>query len=165
MKTPGFKKGLAIATLFFALHLAKAQYNTAIGLRAGFTSGLTVKHFFGGGNKAVEGIIGLWPYSTSITGLYEVHKGAGTAGLNFYYGVGAHVAFRTSRIYYSRYYDRYYRYYYNNALGIDGILGIEYKVPEIPFALSLDLKPFIEFHNDGYVYSALDPGLGLKIAF
>ncbi|MBS3913859.1 MAG: hypothetical protein KG003_05130 [Bacteroidetes bacterium] len=144
---------------------AKSQdYNNAIGLRAGLTSGLTIKHFMGN-SRAIEGIIGIWPYSTSITGLYEVYKGAGAAGLNWYYGGGAHASFYTGRIYYNRYYDRYYRAYDDHAFGLDLILGLEYKIPEIPFALSLDIKPFLEIHRGGGTYTALDPGLGLKIAF
>jgi hypothetical protein len=158
-----------------ATHEASAQtqpndpgsvnYSTAIGLRGGETSGLTVKHFFNTGN-AIEGIIGFWPSALSVTGLYEHNVPAGPDGLYWYYGGGAHLAFQTGRIYYVNEGMRYYRYT-DDALGfgIDGVLGIEYKVPPIPFAFSLDIKPFIEVNTRGRAFVALDPGLGIKVAF
>ena len=51
------------------------------------------------------------------------------------------------------------------ALGLDGIVGLEYKIPEIPFAISLDMKPLIEIDGNGYFYFAFDPGFGLKFTF
>lgn len=178
MKTIGnLKRKLIVAGLFLSVSVKaqqiivtepqnKTTYNTAIGLRAGGTSGLTVKHFFGSGN-AIEGIIGIWPNAFSLTGLYEKNVNAGLAGLNFYYGGGAHLSAETGRYYdYRR--DGYYYYRYSDGspgLGIDGILGIEYKIPPIPFAISLDLKPFVEVNANGRIYTAIDPGLGIKIAF
>lgn len=140
-------------------------YTTAIGLRAGETSGLTIKHFTGS-NQAVEGIIGIWPNAISLTALYERHASGNTEGFSWYYGAGGHVAFETGRIY--RISDRSFYYRYPDrevGIGIDGILGLEYKIPPIPFALSLDLKPFVEINTGGIVFIALDPGLGIKVTF
>jgi hypothetical protein len=145
-----------------------SSYSTAIGLRAGETSGMTFKHFFNDVN-AFEGIIGVWPYALGITGLYETHKPAfETEGFKWYYGGGAHARFGTNRIYYV--YRNGERYYYRYSsgkigLGLDGILGLEYKINPIPFALSLDIKPFMEIDNDGIFYMSVDPGLGIKVAF
>lgn len=142
-----------------------STYHTAIGLRAGGTSGLTVKHFMGSG-AALEGIVGLWNNAFSLTGLYEKHVGAGAPGLNWYYGGGFHVAAQNNR------FDNRNRYYYRDyyadggvGIGIDGILGIEYKINPIPFAISVDLKPFLEINTNGGSFFALDPGIGLKFAF
>lgn len=148
---------------------AQSNYNTAIGLRAGETSGLTVKQFVGS-ETAFEGILGAWRYGISATLLYEKYRSTTVSNLNWYYGGGGHVAFE------NRYYDRYYYYngryyvadYYANGgmgLGIDGVLGLEYKIPNAPIAFSLDLKPFIEFNTHGGVWTAIDPGLGVKVAF
>jgi hypothetical protein len=144
-------------------------YRTAIGIRAGETSGLTFKRFVSP-NMAVEGIIGFFPNAIGITGLYEGYVATDVEGLNWYYGGGAHVTAgtgATNRTYYSPRTGRYevYRYRdYGVGLGIDGIAGIEYKIPRAPFAFSLDVKPYIEV-NSGDVYLALDPGLGIKVAF
>jgi hypothetical protein len=54
----------------------KSTYRTAFGLRAGITSGLTIKHFVTNAG-AIEGIVGVWPNSFTITALYEHHVNAG----------------------------------------------------------------------------------------
>lgn len=146
------------------------NYRTAIGIRFGYTSGLTVKHFFNNGN-AFEGIVGTWANAFSLTGLYEWHVPSSVNGLKWYYGVGAHATvYREGYYYYNEGRNgrpfRYYRYDDNGTgVGVDAILGIEYKIPPIPFALSLDLKPNIEFNTNNRVYGALDPGLGIKFTF
>lgn len=173
---------LLLSIVFFSYSEAKAQespaintgnYRTAIGLRAGYTSGLTIKHFMSSGS-AIEGIIGAWPNAFSITGLYELHRPTTINGLKWYYGLGAHATFYSSRYYYHNHrgehhghHNHYYRYEGDGAgVGIDGILGLEYKIPPIPFALSLDIKPMIEFNTtNSLFYTAFDPGLGIKFTF
>lgn len=148
--------------------IGKSSYNTAIGLRAGETSGMTIKHFMSE-RDAFEGIIGMWPYALGVTALYERHETAfNLEGMNWYFGGGGHATFGTGRVYYwDRYGDRYYYRYRsgNMGLGVDGILGLEYKIKAIPFALSLDIKPFMEVNTDGGLYLSLDPGFGIKVAF
>ncbi|MFN3916612.1 MAG: hypothetical protein ACK4K0_02615 [Flavobacteriales bacterium] len=148
-----------------------STYNTAIGLRAGETSGLTIKHFTGS-NTAFEGIIGLWHHGLSATLLIEKHKSAfNVSGLNWYYGGGGHLVVQTRRSYYYYHRDRYYRYYYRGyssgelGIGIDGIVGLEYKIPPIPFAISIDVKPMIEVTSRGSMFWGLDPSLGIKFTF
>lgn len=145
------------------------DYRNAIGLRIGETSGLTFKHFFSN-SSAFEGIVGAWPYSLGITALYENYISSGVNGLNFYFGGGGHLNTGYGRPGYYVYNNGDNRYYYRSrypgfGIGIDGIIGAEYKVPKIPFALSLDLKPFVEFNNAPDVFFALDPGLGIKFTF
>src|ERR1051326_3388671 len=145
-----------------------SSYNTAIGLRVGETSGATIKPFFVG-NNALEGVIGVWPYAFGLTGLYERHEKAfNTDGMRWYYGGGGHATFGTGNIYYVYYNGerRYYKYESGSlGLGIDGILGLEYKIKAIPFVVGIDVKPFLEINNSGALYIALDPGIGIKIAF
>lgn len=148
---------------------AQLNYNTAIGLRGGETSGLTIKQGIGG-SKAIEGIVGVYGNGLSVTVLFEKYQGTGLSGLNWYYGAGAHVAFFDyyyDRRYYFR--DGYYRsrYYYDDGFGfgIDGVLGLEYKIPKAPIAFSLDIKPYVEMNNRGGIWTSLDPGLGIKVAF
>lgn len=143
---------------------SQMNYNTAIGLRAGETSGLTIKKAMG--SNALEGIVGLWSHGLSATLLYEFYAPAGLSGLNWYYGYGGHVAFETQA--YGWYdYGRRRKYYTTGGvgLGIDGIVGIEFKIPKAPIAFSLDFKPYLEVNTRGGVYGSLDPGLGIKIAF
>lgn len=143
-----------------------SSYNTAIGLRGGETSGLTIKHFIGG-STAIEGIIGLWHHGINITLLFEKHASAfGVDGLNWYYGGGGHIAIQTNSHYYGYGHRRHDRYEKGNiGLGIDGIVGLEFKIPAVPIALSLDIKPYIEVISNGKIWGSLDPGLGIKVAF
>lgn len=156
---------LGMAQTNSSLAINSSTYKTAIGLRAGETSGLTLKKFVGS-TKAVKGIFGFWNNGLSATILFEKYVPAFSInGLNWYYGAGGHIAIQTNRRYY---YKNNRKDYYNNGdvgLGIDGVVGIEYKIPEIPFALSLDLKPYVEVITRGDYWMSLDPGLGVKVTF
>ncbi len=139
-----------------------STYQTAIGLRAGETSGLTLKQFFST-SGAFEGIVGLWNNGMSATFLLETYAPAfNVHGLNWYYGGGGHAAFETRYYYFE---GRRYNHAGGIGLGLDGIIGIEYKILPIPFAISLDLKPYVEVNTDGRFYLGPDPGIGLKFAF
>lgn len=135
---------LTLVLIFSIITLAGAQdYKTGLGLRGGFSNGLTIKHFIGG-KAALEGIASTRWRGFDITGLYEVHNTAFDVDhLKWYYGGGAHIGF----------YDG------NNTtwgtagstytvIGIDGILGIEYSFSEVPINIGLDWKP--SFNIVGY---------------
>lgn len=166
-KCNGMKKLFVIAIFLNGMFgiAQDGSYKTAIGIRAGETSGLTIKQFIGS-STALEGIIGMWSHGFSTTLLFEKYVPTGSvAGLNLYYGAGGHLAFET--VDYGWYYrhERFYRYRHDHfGIGIDGIVGLEYKIPSIPIAFSLDLKPFIEFQTHGVAWVSLDPGLGVKVA-
>ena len=154
---------LSIGLLITTRAVEAQDYRTAIGLRFGGTSGLTVKHNYSE-MGAFEGILGFFNNGFSITGLIERHPQAfNTRGLHWYYGGGAHLAI----------YDDHERLEFGRnvgdrdvddiGFGINGIVGLEYKFPDnVPIALSLGLKPFIEIDTDGDVGFAPDPGFGLK---
>ena len=158
--------GIAVTTLLLSVgSVTRAQYRTAIGLRVGGTSGIDIKHqfmdrFYG------EAILGSFSNGLSLTGLVEKMAPVINAeGLYFYYGGGAHIAvYNDKEIFYSRF-GREVKYHDNNdvAIGINVIGGLEYKLPDnIPLAISMDVKPFIEIGSGGYVGFAFDPSLGLK---
>lgn len=157
-----------VSFIFFilcGLHSLLAQdYRTAIGLRFGGTSGITIKHNYSA-MGAYEGIIGFFNHGFSLTGLVERHPQAFHAeGLHWYFGVGTHLAFYNNNESFEgfgRNIDK--RNEGDIGLGIDGILGLEYKFPpKVPLALSIGIKPFIEINSDGDVGIAPDPGFGLK---
>lgn len=140
-------------------------YRTAIGLRAGGTSGITFKRLTEN-NNAYKGLLGIWHDGFSVTLLGEKYVNANVPGLNWYYGLGGHLAVETRESFYRGYEDSYRDFRRDDiGLGIDGIIGIEYKIPPIPFAISLDFKPFVEISTEGNTFIALDPGLGIKVAF
>jgi hypothetical protein len=139
-------------------------YNTAVGIRLGGTEGLTIKQNLGG-SHAIEGIIGFRPYGMGITVLYEWTQSTSHPAFQWYYGVGGHIGWGTDRnYYYNKDRKRYpYRRYAN--MGVDGILGIEFKIPDAPIALSFDIKPSIDFYRSYSSRMYLDPGLGIKVVF
>ena len=114
-----------ILTLVLAISivaLASAQdYKTGVGLRAGFSNGLTIKHFVSE-KAAFEGLLSTRWRGFDITGLYEIHHQAfEVEHLNWYYGVGAHIGFWNGNNVPWTTGDTSY-----TVIGIDGILGIEY---------------------------------------
>ncbi len=132
---------------FFGLFIlgASAQdYKNAIGVRGGGPTGITFKHFTGG-NAALEFILAPRHHGFEAVGLYELHANAfSVPRLNWYYGVGGHVGFYDG----SRYgkFDRRDNFM---ALGVDGIVGLEYNIPAIPINISVDFKPALNLV--GYV--------------
>lgn len=133
--------------LFIASSIAFGQdYKKAIGFRGGFPTAITGKYFVNE-TDAVEGLLSGYRGGFEVTGLYEKHANAfDIPYLNWYYGAGAHIGFFDNII--SR------PSYFNNnrsngfVLGIDGILGIEYTLTDIPFVIGLDVKPVYEFAPD-----------------
>jgi len=133
------KKIVLFAVAFFlvTIHVSAQEYFTGVGVRGGWGTGLTIKHFFQR-KIALEGIVSTKWRGVYITGLYEIHKTAfDTPGLNWYYGGGAHIAF-------GNYYAGHPFHFENESysiIGIDGIVGIEYNFRELPVNIGLDWKP------------------------
>lgn len=150
---------------YHPLAIQSSNYTTAVGIRGVGTSGLTFKHFTSG-SQALEGILGVGPDAVSLTVLIEKYTSAfGEPGLNWYYGAGGHIATESR---WGRYYNEFRPYDRRPGdfgIGVDGVFGIEYKIREIPIAISLDVKPFLEVTTFGNVYVAIDPGLGVKFTF
>lgn len=161
-------KSKYIRTFFFFLllistGLVSAQsYKTALGLRfGGLTNGVTIKHFTKP-NTALEGILSIGQKSFLVTGLYEIHSSASSSSpLQFLYGVGAHVGFFQDGG--SYYYNNKRPYTATTVLGIDGILGLDYKFNKAPINITMDFKPFVDFFGGNYVY--MDGGISLRYTF
>jgi len=125
---------LAFAVCFTAF-ISAQDYRTGIGLRAGPYYGLTVKHFTGT-KTAFEGLLTRWG-GFDITILYEFHNRLFDVNrLNWDFGLGGHIGFWDGI-------DLKYKTPGTNytIIGIDGIVGLEYNLSEIPINISLDWKP------------------------
>ncbi|MCB8998508.1 MAG: hypothetical protein H6540_00370 [Bacteroidales bacterium] len=130
------KKYILIPLLFLAIASSlKAQdYQNAVGLRFGLSNGVTFKHFITT-NDAVEGILATRYGGFNLTGLFERHTTAfDTDGLYFYYGGGAHIGSFNNNAWFTDQSN-------HTIIGIDGILGLEYVIPDFPLNVSLDWKP------------------------
>jgi len=163
-------KNIIIAFLVGAIcsyNINAQDSHTEIGLRLGESTGLTFK-YISPTDKAIEAIIGMWNNALNVTVLSEKYVPTGFTGINWYYGVGAQAGFLTNHYFYVvNEYGKYYDIHYGGYLGfgIDGMLGLELKIPAVPFAVSVELKPFAEINTRGTSYFDPDPGLGLKLAF
>ncbi|RYZ95791.1 MAG: hypothetical protein EOP47_25105 [Sphingobacteriaceae bacterium] len=155
---------IAIISFMFFANTSKAQdYKTAAGLKfGGYENGISVKHFIMD-DVAIEGILGLRRGGAVITGLYEFHLPAFNVDkLKFYYGFGAHVGGVGKGVY--KRFGADDKVYVDSKIliGADGVVGLEYKFPDAPLALSVDLNPRIELAGP---FFDLAPGLGLKYTF
>ncbi|MFN3997216.1 hypothetical protein [Algoriphagus sp.] len=148
-------------------------YTTAIGVRGGYTSGLSLKHFVN--NKAaVEIIVGASRWrGTSVTGIYEWHKknALEVPELSWVYGLGARVGFYDGRDYYKGYKGNcndprnpkcsvYWGDRSFAAIGVVGIGGLEYKFRDAPITIGVDLIPYFYFQH--YRGNFLDGSLAIR---
>lgn len=141
----------SIITLMFSLSAPAlfAQYKNALGGRFGLENGLTFKTFIKQ-DRALDFILNFRrgnDYSHfRFTGLYEIHNPINNApGLRWYYGFGGSVGS--------------FRYKSTDTsdvlLGLDGVLGLDYKFKDAPINLALDWKPTFyvspgtDFYGDG----------------
>jgi len=129
------------------------EYKTALGVKF-YPGAVTLKHFIAD-NVALEGLGYFYNNGTRITGLYEFHFDIrSVTGLKWYVGPGAHIGF------------------YNNdhgggtSIGIDGVLGLDYKINSAPINLSLDWQPSFEFGNTfGNGFGGSWGGLAIRYVF
>jgi hypothetical protein len=131
--------------IFISAYSSAQDYNTGVGIRLGFSNGLTLKHFVSQ-KSAFEGLLSTRWRGFEITGLYEVHNNAfDVERLNWYYGGGAHLGIWNGDDTYNSWGEKGVNYV---VIGIDGVLGIEYNFAEVPINIGLDWKP--AFNLSGY---------------
>ena len=148
-----FFAGLLIAA--FTTTLNAQSYNTAFGVRLGYDSGLTLKHFFAPASAA-EFILSASPRYFNLTGCtstnnrYREHRD----------WTGTWYWCSPERIHHDR--DHYSSSF---LVGADLIGGLEYIFPSAPFNVSLDWKPSFNFTNsyNDYWYSGF--ALSLRYTF
>jgi hypothetical protein len=110
-----------------------STYSTAIGVKT-YPGSITFKKNIGE-LKYVEGQAAFWNKGFRATLLYEIHNEfANIDGLRWYYGFGPHLGFYNNKFYNG-----------STLVGVDGVLGLDYKISGIPFNVSLDWQPSFEF--------------------
>ena len=129
-----------------------SSYNTAVGVKV-YPGAITVKHFIKN-NIALEGI-GYFDNGFWLTGLYEIHTDIKSVeGLKWYIGPGAHLGSNNQ---------------YNTTagntmvLGIDGIIGLDYKIKDIPLNVSFDWQPSFTLLSNSFFRGY--GGLAIRYAF
>ncbi|HSU28540.1 MAG TPA: hypothetical protein VLJ68_09180 [Chitinophagaceae bacterium] len=148
---------MGVFLIFFANANAQSRstnsssYRTALGVKIWDGGGISLKHFVSG-NTALEGVGYFWRQGFRLTGLLEIHGPVSGAPLKWYIGPGAHIGFYNSK------------FGGGSFIGIDGVLGIDFKCRAAPLNLSLDWQPSFEF-GDNRGFAGSWGGLGIRYTF
>jgi hypothetical protein len=133
-------------------NIGSHEYKTALGVKF-YPGSVSLKHFIKP-NAAVEGLGYFWNRGFRVTGLYEFHNDInGVEGLKWYVGPGAHVGFYNSK------------YGGGSSVGVDGVVGLDYKFTEAPVNLSVDWQPSFEFNGAYDGFSGNWGGLAIRYVF
>lgn len=131
---------------------SSSNYTTALGVKF-YPGAVSLKHFVNSGT-AIEGLGYFWERGFRITGLYEIHGNIkGAPGLKWYIGPGAHVGF------YSK------KWGSGSSFGVDGVLGLDYKINSAPINLSLDWQPSFEFGDRYEGFAGNWGGFAIRYTF
>ena len=123
------KEGIVLSILFCFLFFSSANaqdYKGAVGVRfsskaALVNTSVSLKYFFNE-KTAAEGLITLNdPFALGL--LIEQHKPL-TKTFKYYYGGGVYAGFSGQR-----------------RAGLQGVIGLDYKLPALPLNFSIDWKP------------------------
>ncbi len=149
MKKLLFSVCILFAVASFAQGPGASNYQTALGAKISSGVAFTYKKFVTNSN-ALEGQVMFFNEGIRFAGLYEFHffNIPGVDGLGWYVGPGVHTGFWKAR----------YKTKYNSAvdIGIDGVIGLDYKIPNAPVNLSLDWQPGFSILGD----AGLQPQFG-----
>ena len=151
---------MLISAIYITAHAQTmgSEYKTAVGIKF-YPTGVSLKSFTRP-NIALEGLGYFWDYGFRFTGLYEIHGDiTGAEGLKWYAGPGAHIGF-WNETWKNKYPDR------DNgvAIGVDGVLGLDYKFKGAPINISLDWQPSFTFVGYNYFEGGWG-GLGVRFTF
>lgn len=153
--------------------LAGAQgYRQQMGLRGGVSSGISYK-LFKSELKAMEGMLSYRDRGIQLTALIETYRPMylkHTDRVHFFSGVGAHIGYAqwyNDRILEDPIFRRnYLGEHFSPVLGLDAIIGFEYRFLRIPFVIGIDYKPYFElFGPNFFSLNLLDFGLSIKYSF
>ncbi len=149
---------VALFVLFFLQHSNAQNYNTGIGIRGGVYSGVTFKHFISS-YDAFE-LVGAFHYrGLFLAAMYQRHANAfDVPGLNWLYGGGTHLGF-----YDGRHHPIWDVPGNRTQIGISGIVGLEYKIDEIPVSVGIDLIPALDIFEKTRIW--LGGGITVRYVF
>lgn len=135
--------GISIAGFSQELNTSP-DYTTAVGVKV-YPGAIDIKHFIKQ-DVAVEALGYFWQYGFRATTLYEIHGNINSVeGLKWYAGPGGHVGF-----YNTQWANDYPSRSSGIAIGVDGVIGLDYKIQGVPFDVSFDWQP--SFNLIGYSY-------------
>lgn len=149
MKKAGLILCILLSTGISSIALAQ-DYKAAVGVRfsskaALVNNSISLKYFFTE-NTAAEGLISFGgPLALGL--LVEQHKSFAADGLRYFYGGGIYAGFSGSR-----------------RAGVQGVIGLDYKIANLPLNFSLDWKPELTFAKE-FSFEPQALGLSARFAF
>lgn len=153
------KKTLIFVSLIFLLAGAKAQstYDRAIGIKFPGGFAITYKQFLNDTHN-VEGEAMFFDHGFRAVALYEFNFDIeGVEGLRWFVGPGVHVGFWNNKYQKSENVN-------SAGFGIDGILGLDYKIAKLPVNVSLDWQPALDLIGSSSATAAYG-GIGVRYTF
>lgn len=156
---PKMENAMKISALFcfvLGIHLTinAQEYKTAAGLRLGYPTSVSIKHFITDAH-ALEGYIGTRGYFgyrwTNFSGAYLIHHDIEDIdGLRWYWGAGA-------SMYLWSFNDFGYQGFSTNSVGVQAYGGLDYVFDSAPINITLDWTPTYFINGFG---SGLGGGYG-----
>lgn len=137
---------LLLAAGIGSLNTLSAQgYKTGLGVRlsssnAMVNNSVSIKHFITQ-KVAVEGLLSFGD-PLAIGALVELHKPLAAAGLTWFYGAGGYLGFV------KRVNTTTQKTVTDTNLGVQGVIGLDYKFSNVPLNISLDWKPELNIVTD-----------------
>jgi hypothetical protein len=159
---------LTVCTTSMAQH--HKQY---LGVRGGISSGISYK-IFKDEFTAFEGILSYRSGGIQLIALIEAYKPVylkHSDKVYFYSGMGVHLGYKgwekNTLLGSSVFSDHRITYEkYSPVIGLDGILGFEYRFESVPLIIALDYKPFFELFGQNFFNLHIsDFGFSVKYVF
>ncbi len=138
--------------MFFGLSTFAQNYTRDAGIRVGNGIYMTYRQFFDE-KDAFEAMAGFTNRGFRVVALREYFLRLAPSkndNLNLIYGYGIHAG-----IAYTNKFQVLHRVYYHDwkwtpQFGVDGIIGLEYRMNELPFTVNVAAQPYFEYSLNKY---------------
>jgi len=152
---------VACLSLFSLMAYSQSSYQQALGLK--FPGGVSISYkSFISDNNNLEFQGTFKDGGFRLSGLYEFNfYTLNVDGLSWFVGPGAHLGFGKKDKY-----DANNKLVSKNSadIGIDGIIGLDYKIKDLPINISLDWQPSIVIAGNTD-FSGAYGGIGIRYTF
>lgn len=133
---------LALSSTAFSQFYAKE-----VGIRGGYTSGITFRVNLEE-DLSYEGQLGYRDNGAIFSVIRQKHREMGMDRMGnweFIYGFGVHTGFYFTDTYRILFREVYYgREIFTPVFGMNGYVGIDYKLEELPMSFGVSFQPFME---------------------
>ncbi|MCG8701775.1 MAG: hypothetical protein MI922_27225 [Bacteroidales bacterium] len=164
------KKHLLISALLFVIaHASFGQnYMRDAGIRISDEVYLSYRTYYKQ-DMAVEFMLGYQDQGLRLMVLREYFQPVlqqHSENFNFVYGYGLHIGAAYTNKYRILFREYEHDYKLTALFGLNGLVGIEYQIPEVPILCAISLKPFFEYSwSQFFRINALDASFTLKYRF